>query len=254
MSKPSKPKIPLEFLDNLRIFHKKFFYGKIEKFGIQKKFPVKGFMYDWVPRNITQEDLVEHFYLHPIQRSNHVEGSLAFQPVFKDDMVKWIVFDIDDAKLKERTFKELLPLFDKYNIDYIIEHGGDSNDRCHIWIMCEAPQPLVKNFIRQLLAEINEPAVASDCKFFNKELSFDEIYPVNKTDNLIRLPGGYHLKRGRRYPIEKDGVIYDDPVDLTRIFIEAKPLTQGWMEKFIKTELLPQTVGKKKVLPLRYMI
>lgn len=189
-------------------------------------------------RKILDTDFVNHFFNAPLHYPGRIEGSLALNPVTKDRKVKFCVIDADSLEQKNIIVNQIIPIFKKYQIDYIYEFGGDNNDRCHIWFLCDfIDLELLNKFVLQILEEAN-----------TNTQELDEIYPTTREKNVIRLWGGPHLKRNnKRYPIEYHGEIFSDPVDMCQVFTSARPFTEEEINKYLveKPTELVQYKSKK---------
>lgn len=227
-------KIPLKFYTLLSAFKKKLYIAGLEDFSIQRIHNGKsakdpGFYPE--NRRIADADFFDHFYFNPITDWQGVKGSLAFKPVFGQDQVRWVVIDCDNKTQKDIGVNLICPVFDKYGIDYIIEHGGDTNDRCHIWFTCDAHLYTVNKFMEQVLEEAGTNTTV-----------MDEIYPTTRPKNVIRLFGGPHLKRNNtRFPLEYKGVIIHDPAEQIETFINVKQHSDDELKGNIKVTK-PKTV------------
>lgn len=229
-----------EFYKLVKPFIEKFFGGFEVQASVQKLPKIGKYAgkktYLPLRRNITTMDLVEHFYASPKMDKNSVQGSLAVIPPIVGGYLRFVCIDIDDAALKDKVYAKLLPFFTEKNLPYIIELGGDNLDRCHIWILTKLQPGIAKIFFKNLLEAAG---------FTLQEL--DEVFGINKPNNLIRLPGGAHIWRGnKRFPLE---VGYDhiiDPIGIMNIFLNSQILDLPYIYQM---ELDEYTIPK--ILPKR---
>lgn len=234
-----KVKVPLKFYSLLPAFKRKLYLPGLENFSIQRIYNGKsskdpGFYPE--SRGIGDEDFYDHFYFNPSRDWQGLKGSLAFRPVFGEDRVLWVVVDCDNKTQRDIGLNLICPVYDKYGIDYIIEHGGDSNDRCHIWFTCDARLYTVNKFMGQVLEEAGTNTTV-----------MDEIYPTTRPKNVIRLFGGPHLKRNNtRYPLEYKGVVIYDAAEQIETFVNVKQHTDVELKGMIKeVKLKPKVLAVK---------
>lgn len=235
----NRTRIPPEFKLVFPQFERKFLHGEAVGFSFQRKYfkPMPGkpdliyFPEKGVP--LTESEWITHFYTAPVATKSYSLGSLAMNGTFAKSVLKWIVFDLDNFEIKQRFEKLIAPRLEFYGIERISEDSGDG-DRVHEWIMVDAvSRPLVEAFIDQLLIEVG-----------TTKQEFDEIYPLfNKRRNVIRFPGGYHLRRGKRYPCHYNGKFCDDPISIMRAFIECKPITEAQLKSWVRE--LPRVIGNE---------
>ena len=228
----------IKFYTLLPDLKRRFLYKKSVEFSYQKWFKnsdgsFKGDQPGFYPENrsIVDADFINHFFSHPYEDRTVLVGSLAFIPTYQDNIAKFCVIDADCQREKDLVFNKILPLYTQYGIDYVIEHGGNNNERCHIWFLVDdIPISLLQRFVKQIFAEAEVP-IGRD--------GIQEIYPINKASNLIRLWGGPHIKRGgKRFPIEYKGEIYEDVIDMIKVFTSCRLLTEEKLSSLLKKEIV----------------
>lgn len=218
----------------------------MDTFFIGRKFPFSRQWSDQPYRpsavQIIPEILTEHFYEDGKKVGTKVRGSIGVVPNFGGDYLRWICIDLDTKEEVERS-EALKSKMDELGITYMIEMGGDSLEREHIWVRTEGRHTVIKEFFIRLIAATYSLTDRNAC--FDDQ-HFPEIFGVNKPDNLIRLPLGWHLKRGRRFPIIHPGTgeITDDPVEFMRAWMEMSVLTEERIEKLMQT--LPALLEKER--------
>lgn len=228
-----------EYYTLLPRFIAKFFHGSptfsLQKYWKQPRPNKKQFMYSPIPDKVSQSLLTNHFYLSPIDRGGYIEGALAVIPLYPGDVLKFVCVDIDKPELKDKAISQLLPKLSEYGLDYLVEHGGEKDSsncytRAHIWIPVNCSEKTSKRLFSQIFSE-------AECDLVSE---FDEVYGVNKCNNLIRIPLGPHLSRDSlRFPIElPDGSFSDDPVDFIKWFINARQPSEEELVPLIKPEFL----------------
>lgn len=238
-----KYKPTIAFYAELKKYVDRYFPGKIMDASVQKYFKVqKKFGYYPLRRAVGKADWVTHFFLSPIDKGDYVEGSLAFIPVI-DGKVYTIIIDIDRQAQKEEAIQKLLPVLQSRKIQFVYENGGDTMDRCKIWIYCEGIElNLIKKFVPQLFDE-----AGLNLRDKNKDDYFDEVNPVNKSRNLVRHWLGAHLSRkGKQYTIEINGEEIEDPFIALQKVNLMTPLTTEVLNSQLKVEAeAPKPVAKR---------
>jgi len=180
-------------------------------------------------REMTESDLIKHFSQKASLSSRSVVGSMGCVGKFKDNKAKWFCIDCDSQESVDTIRNKLLPILNSYAIDYIWEFSGTEDDeRAHVWIMCDCLDVgLLKVFTDQLLLE-----AGIDYRKIGLEL-----YPTVKSGNVIRLPGGIHLKTNKVNPVLWKNVVSASAEFILDAFIAAKPLTEEFVKANIKTKL-----------------
>lgn len=226
MGKPSA-----EYFFLLQKFIDAFTNGQPLRASVQKKWkraydPTKEFGYYPLGRPVVQNDYTEHFFQTPIDQGNHIQGSLAFGAQFKEQALKWIAIDIDDEERKRKAETLLIPhLVNNYGILALKELGGDNFDRCKYWIRVNSKIPTARHFFRQVFLEAGCDPIQE----------FDEIFGVNKLDHVCRIFGGPHLSRGaKRFPIEIEGELVENPLEMIRHFLSLPVVTEEFMLPLLK--------------------
>lgn len=144
---------------------------------------------------LSDEVLIEHFsgnprYVHAIGNRIVIWGSVsvyAYQNT--DETVKFIGVDADNTKEKLRIEKQLLPWFNKNNIDYLYEVAGSQLDKSHTWVFLDnCPQKLAQ----RLMDFAMQSCGLGD---WRKEHADLELFGSHRPLNKLRLPLGTHLKR-----------------------------------------------------------
>ncbi len=188
-------------------------------------------------RLIYKQDWVNHF----LQEARAGEdkygrkyriGSLAFRLIDKFDRVKAFCVDADKPQAVEVVKKKLLPKLKEYNIEYIYEYAGRELERLHIWFFCNTTLSTLRPFVEQLFEE-----AAIDWRQLKLEL-----FPTHKPNNLIRLPGGLHLRAGAANPImfrQKKG---NDAIFIIQSMIDCRLVAETDMLEALKKSINQQIV------------
>lgn len=238
---------PLELQKLVKEFKIKVIGKKVGRFGYQK-LTNRGFGYDWVNnREPSINDLVRHFRDDAIQAGPNKIAALAFLPADTEGVIRRVVIDADNQQLKDICYNKVIPKYQELGIDYIVEHGGDNNDRCHLSFLTETKKDVIIPFMRQLMAEVGEPVLTDDESFLKKKVELKEVYGVNKLSTLIRAPYGFHLKRGKRFHMEYRGEILDDYLSVIETFIKMETVSEDYMKSYIKPGFFPEKAEKVKI-------
>lgn len=202
---------------------------------------------DYYPldRELNNQDLISHFKQEVVDthyKGNPCKrGSLAVRPLFKNERVKFFCMDIDFRPQMKLVRKKFLPLLKKLKIDYIFEYGGTGGNKykAHIWFFTNTNKSLHRAFVDVLLdmAGMKE-------KF--KKMKF-EIFPAYKANNVIRLPGGPHLRyllpdrydpdttpKNLTNGIKFRGIIGNDPIFIMQSILDCKIVTNERMAEIIE--------------------
>jgi hypothetical protein len=195
----------------------------------------------WTPkgRELLDQDLLNHFSGVPMNLKGSKRASLALVGGrVSGDKIKWFCLDCDTQNTVDITHEKIIPVLEKYDVDYIWEHSGEADEKGHLWFLCELPKELLKAFITQVFKEIGLDLVTATMK-----LGF-ELYPIaSKKNNLIRLPGGYHLRNKKVNPITYKGKTSNDLDFILDTFINARKLTETDLEGKID----PESIEKPKI-------
>lgn len=178
---------------------------------------------------LTVNELRNHFNhkIKPIAKGQM--GCIALNSCIKDDWDYYFCADADSPAAVDAIEKRFIPLLNKYDIDYIYEHGGTSGDKCHLWIMTDCKRSSLKILILFLMrsAGINYSKLGL------------ELYHILKKSNVIRLPGGFHLKNKQVNAITYEGKTSNDSVFIIESFLKARILTEERVQELIK-DLVPE--------------
>lgn len=235
----------IAFIKKLTAFKKKFFLDSVVNIKKDEKIvtmwsfqhlPRKGGPLMWWPvvRAMSDSDLLSHFSQKSMELPASTRGSVGCVGKFTDNKAMWFCIDCDNQNAVDIIRKSFLPLLVSYNIEFIWEFSGTEDiEKAHLWIMCDKVEiSLLKLFTDQLLKE-----AGINFREFNLEL-----FPTYKPGNVIRLPGGIHLKTKQVNPILWKGTVSSSADFILDAFIEAKPLTT----EFIKTNLKVLPIERKK--------
>lgn len=184
----------------------------------------------WWPvvRELREQDLLNHFSQKPMPLPTSTRGSLGCIGTFKDNKANWFCVDCDNQKAVDAMRNYFLPVLTTYGIEYIWEFSGtDDEEKAHLWIMCQRVDiDLLRLFTTQLFVEAGvNPR--------DKELNL-ELFPTLKPRNVIRLPGGIHLRTKKVNPIMWKGTVSSSAEFILDSFIDAQPLTTEFIKLHIK--------------------
>ena len=121
---------------------------------------------------------------------SHLEGNatIGIYPLLQDNTSHFIAADFDGENWQEET-KSFFEICKKYNVPVYIERSRSGNGG-HAWIFFEDKYPAYKS--RKIILEIIREAL--DLSQFDKEISFDRLFPNQDyhsnqgLGNLIALP------------------------------------------------------------------
>lgn len=224
-------------------FKKKFFYGTIEPhmWGVQVwgegKSDVEFVNKGKSGEKFTDSALLDHFSgkifkgAHWDKASKeyirHARASIGVYTEFQHGRAKVYCADLDTNENVAAVREKFLPVLEKHNIEYIWEYGGAFGQKAHLWIFCNTSNALLKKFMDVLWAE-------SGLDAHNLKV---ERYPTHKPKNLIRLPGGTHLRAGKRMPCEYKGKLYKSAKRIIKAIIACKPIEESYMAKVVTESL-----------------
>ena len=180
-------------------------------------------------RELTTEDLLDHFRQEEVKCETHRKGSLGFVPVSRSGRVKVWCCDADSEELVSELKAKFIPVLAQHDINYIFEYGGKFKERCHLWIFCDTNQSVLKRFIEVLM----KAAFGKKWQKRNRGDKAYELYGSHLTGNMIRLMGGLHLRAGYANPILFDGVESSDPEFVIKSVIECRPVSESYMIEVI---------------------
>lgn len=172
--------------------------------------------------------LRNHFSGQIAKFDGHEEGSIGVRGAFEFDRVKWYCADLDFDIAVQVARTLLLPVLDKHGIEYIWEYGGPNFEKAHLWIFCNTSRKLLKRFVEILYEEAK-----IDRKVFKKI----EHYPTRRPRNLIRVPGGVHLRSRQVMPVEFRGKRYSSPSQIMKAIIKCKRVDEGYMADLIGKQM-----------------
>lgn len=243
----------LNLIKKIKEFKKKFFYGTVtnlpgETKGGKRTPDIIKWSYQHLPddgrglqywpakplRELTVEDLTNHFGQRAIKLNGSWKGSIASVGKFQDNKTMWFIIDCDSQEAVDRVRDNILPVYDRYKIEYIWEFSGTAEvEKAHLWFMCkEVDVTVLDLFVKQIFKEAN-----TDIKGL-------ELFPTGKSNNVIRLPGGVHLKtRNPTGEFKVHSILYKGIIDskaefILDSFIAAKQVTEEEIRKVL--HMLPK--------------
>lgn len=190
-------------------------------------------------QHIKEQDFVNHFLMErPGSSGDYLQGSLAIAGKFEDDICMWFCVDADNALAVEAIETKLIPALEARGVEYVFEYSGNG-DRCHLWILFD------KVGIKFLKVWIEELFEEAGIGIHDKTLSL-ELYPTHKDKNVIRLPGGLHLRTFKINPVRNPkGEESNDRIFILETFNNLKRLTEEEVKSQIKGKK-PQQGGARK--------
>ncbi len=256
----------LQLLKQIKEFKKKFFHGELinilgpydpakkKQTWISTKWSYQHLPDDPMPdgssnvqfwpdktkMELKLEDLQEHFSQKSTKTRYSLKGSLGTIGGFEGGKAKWFCIDCDNQKAVDTMRKQLLPVYHDYNIDYIWEFSGtDEVEKAHLWFMCDTVDiALLKRFTEQLFED-------AGINFRDRQLGL-ELYPTIKANNVIRLPGGIHLRTKQINPIEYKGRVGSSAEFILDSFIEADPITEDQIKAVLRAKPEPKKYERKR--------
>lgn len=236
--------IPQEYYDLLPAYVAKMTYGDVFGYSLQKYKPHKdcrglgcdscdkGRVYGFFHTKalLTQDEWDWHFWKSPKHGKRESIGSLGLIGRYKDDTLKYIVWDLDEPHLVEKAHQHIIPYLLSVGADPVFEYSGEpGSPRGHLWLMTHCPLVIAQAWVNQILADIGSSVE-----------EFDEIYNVNgKRDAVMRQPLGPHIKRGdTRYPVRWRGQDYHGVLDGMRVFIDAEVFPEERIASLIREDHL----------------
>ena len=124
-------------------------------------------------------------------------SGLSIAGLFPGGRVRWLMIDMDTPLACHTIRSCLLPVLDKYGIDYLWEHSGRPDyEKAHCLILMDCTILLQRTFVPMLLSA----AGLENWQQWNLEYPEDfklEMFPFQLEENMIRLPGSIHQRTGR---------------------------------------------------------
>jgi hypothetical protein len=178
---------------------------------------------------LTEDDWKGHFFTGPTVTQKYKKGALGIHLLDKKtEKTKWICWDLDNTDIRQKAEDKLLPYYRKNGIPFIWEKSREENGeaRAHLWVPVDnVPVHVAENWVLQVLRDIGSTVE-----------EYDEIYPLfGKRTNIIRIPGGFHLKGGQRYPIVLAGEEYLG-LELMQVFIDLPPVSEERLIELTREE------------------
>lgn len=200
----------------------------------------------WPPKpfskygKLRDTDLIQHFNQRPVPSKFSIRGSIAIVGKFENNIVKFFTIDMDNQLAVDTIRERFIPVLDSHGIDYIWEHSEDlkrGNEKGKLWFLCEAMDfDLLSAFVNLLFSE-------ADIDPRDKELDL-ELFPTVKYRNVVRLPGGVHLRNKKVYPITWRGSTGSSPDFIMDCFIKASAVSQEYIKARVGD--LPKPVAKPR--------
>lgn len=237
----------IELKEKVKLFREKFLHGTVKNFTNKDGVEIINWSVQHLPdephpktgrrdiafwptkplRELRDDDLVNHFLGRPINVRGSKKGSVGVTGKFEGNIAKWFVLDCDKPVAVEAAHEKIIPVLKGYAVDYIWEHSGSTEgEKGHLWFMCNMPIETLKAFVLQVFHE-------AGLSHADRKIPF-ELYPVIKDSNVIRLPGGYHLRNKKVNPITYKGVTSNDVNFILDTFINAKQLLEEDIKESIK--------------------
>lgn len=200
----------------------------------------------WPQKGVPEDrHFLDHFMADPKKpqsTSSHYKGSLAFCGKFANDTAMWFCIDGDNDRAVDAIELKLLPQLEKEGLEYIYEYSGENGDRCHVWMLFErVPISILRKYIEQQFKE-------AGIDIHDRNLNL-ELYPTHKQNNVIRLPGGLHLKTLKINAVRRmDGTEGNDAVFVIESFLNLRRLNEAEVRLRIKTDKPQPLTLRKKML------
>jgi hypothetical protein len=207
----------------LATVYQRLVFGNTTKYAWQVKFPDKKDP-DYLPpfcntcrKSIRCEHMpwfnMEHLRRHfeqapwkPFQNRPQVYSGISLAGLFPGNRVKWLMIDMDSPLACDVVRQMLLPVLDKYGIEYLWEHSGTKvYEKAHLLILFDCMLPAMRSLFQMLLEEA-KMADWQEWKRQNPDTFKIEFFPYQHETNMIRLPGSVHLRTGRVNPITYKGI------------------------------------------------
>ena len=256
--------IPDEFYEVLPDYVGRMTHGNVMGFNWQKYMTCKdcpgdgsdcdkchgsGWVYGFwrTPELLTISDWEFHFYKGPRETKREKIGCLGLKGRYKDDILKYLMIDLDTQELVDIDRELISPYLKKDRIESIFEMSGTKEEpRGHRWILMHCNQQIAENYINQMIKDIGVSKV-----------TMDEIYNVNeKRDGIARQPYGPHIRRNNtRYPIIHRGQMIGefDPrhekpkvIEVIKAFNELEVIPEEYILSLTRDEFRYQQRDDKK--------
>ena len=196
-------------------------------------------------RPLTEKDLQKHFEQRPYHYNGGVRGGLAITGDF-NGLAKWFCLDCDNEHDTHIALSQLIPIFKKFNIDYIYEHSGENNERAHIWFMCD---PIDIDKLKLYVDYLFDEAGID----YNDSTKYKfELFPTKSRGNRLRIPGGYHCRNKKANPITYNNKTSSDPAFIMESFINCIPISNIDINKVLATIKPKKIIRQEKQGTRRY--
>src|SRR3990167_658284 len=217
-------------------FKEKFVVEPVTKFGRQKRLTRNGQFIEGVDvsfedyrqagRVMRDSDWISHFSQRIEIKGSYAYGSYALSGFF-GGLAKWCCIDADNQDEVDLLTQKLIPKYQEYELDYIYEHSGTHGNKAHTFFLCNTEIKYLTLFLKQLFEESG-----IDWR------EIQEKYPIGgKQKNLIRPPGGMHLRTLKVNDVEFKSIKSKEPEFILESFIKANVLEEADLIKRLKNKI-----------------
>src|ERR1017187_10499963 len=149
---------------------------------------------------LSQEHMRQHFsqtLWKQYDSGKLTYSELSIGGLFPGGRVRWLMLDMDSPMACAAVRTMLVPVLDKYYIDYLWEHSGTPGyEKAHCLILMDCTLLLQRAFVPVLLSA----AGLENWQQWNLDYAEEfqlEMFPYQLEENLLRLPGSIHQRTGR---------------------------------------------------------
>lgn len=183
---------------------------------------------------LSLKDLSEHFNGRLYDRSGKLGDqeapSIGVFLALPGDTMRLFCLDADTAAACNFVNNFLCPWLESENIDYFYEDSRVG--RCHLWVKIESTIESARIWFMQLCKKLGHNP-------HDQSMSL-ELFPIIKKAFIMRLPGGVHMRSGKRHSVTFRGDTSNDPEVIMRWFLMGKPVTQEFINSNTSLEVKPQ--------------
>lgn len=168
----------------------------------------------------------------PYASSERVYSGVSCSGLFAGNKVKWLIVDMDSPLACAMIKTQLIPVLDKYQIDWCWEHSGRTDfEKAHLLIFFDCLLAAQRNLVKLLLAEAGLDNW-QELKLKYPDFAI-EFFPYQHEKEMIRFPGSVHLRTGQVNNITFKGQTGNDEEFILKALNKMKVLDSNRVAELI---------------------